>query len=88
MPDYKHLTIAVKNDRDPRPYTHAVRVPRVKGGSSEQQHRFTFHPDNKLRFDRPTADGDRHTRYLFPSEALARKFAERFAGEYLGEISL
>ncbi len=87
MPDFKHLTIAVQSNRDPRPYTHAVRVPRVKRGTSEQQHRYTFHPDNKLRFDRPTAAGEGHTRYLFPDEAVARKFAERFGGEYLGEIT-
>lgn len=85
-PDFKHLFIAVKRDgRDQRPYTHAVRVARVKQGSFEQQHRFTFHPDNGLRFDMPTADGAGHSRYLFPDEAVARKFADRFGGEYLGE---
>ncbi|MGX9428038.1 hypothetical protein [Bradyrhizobium sp. LeoA1S1] len=87
MADFEHLFIAVKDRRDPRPYTHAVRVLRVKRGSYEQQHRFTFHPDNKLRFDMPTADGEKHTRYHFPDEAIARKFADRFGGEYLGEIA-
>jgi hypothetical protein len=34
----------------------------------------------------PPSDGYSHTRYAFPDQATARKFASWFGGESLGEI--
>lgn len=87
MPDFKHLTTS-KKDLDERPYNHAVRVPPVDQKSRDAQNRFTFYPDNKLRWLNNRRS--RHTDtgwaiYTFPDQVTASKFAERFGGVYLGQ---
>lgn len=74
-------------DVDERPYSHRVRIAPVKQGSSDAQHRFTFYPDNKLRWqsNEPTRCSDGRTEYRFPDEVVARKFADRFGGEYVAD---
>lgn len=73
-------------DADERPYPHLVLIAPVMQGSLEAQHRFTFYPDNRLRWhgNEPSRAEDGRTEFHFPDEALARKFAERFGGEYAG----
>lgn len=84
-----HLLQPTYGDRDERPYNHRVRIAPVKQGSSDAQHRFTFYPDHKLRWqgNEPVRAADGRTEYKFPDDATARKFAERFSGEYVGLIA-
>lgn len=81
-----HLLQPTYAPSDERPYIHRVRIAPVKQGSSDAQHRFTFYPDNKLRWqgNEPTRRPDGYTEFWFPDEAVAMKFAERFEGEYVG----
>ena len=80
-----HLLQPTYGDRDERPYNHRVRIGSVTQGTTEAQHRYTFYPDNKLRWqsNEPKRAADGRTEYGFPDEAIARKFAERFGGEYM-----
>lgn len=80
-----HLLQPTYKDADKRPYNHRVRIGSVIQGSLEAQHRFTFYPDNKLRWqgNEPKRADDGRTEYGFPDEPTARKFAERFGGEYM-----
>lgn len=80
-----HLLQPTYGDRDERPYNHRVRIGSVVQGSLDAQHRFTFYPDNKLRWhnNEPKRAEDGRTEYNFPDEAMARKFAERFGGDYI-----
>lgn len=82
MTSFEHLQPAYK-PADDRPYAYLVRVAPAVQGSLEAQHRFTFYPDNNLRWfgHEPKRCEDGRTEYNFPDEAVARKFAERFGGE-------
>lgn len=81
-----HLLQPTYRDADERPYNHRVRIAPVKQGAAEAQHRFTFYPDNGLRWqgNEPVRAADGRTEYGFPDEATAKKFADRFGGEYVG----
>lgn len=83
-----HLLQPTYKPRDERLYIHRVRVASVKQGSSAARHRFTFYPDNGLRWhsNEPARADDGRTEYGFPDEATARKFADRFSGEYVGAV--
>jgi hypothetical protein len=85
MTGFGHLQ-NVYRELDERPYNHRVRIGSVAQGSLDAQHRFTFYPDNKLRWanNKTSRADDGRTEYGFPDEATARKFAERFGGEYVG----
>lgn len=86
MPDFAHLKIAMK-PQDERPYNYLVLIAPVAQGSRDAQHRYTFYPDNGLRWfsHEPVRAEDGKTQFCFPDEAVARKFADRFGGEYLAK---
>lgn len=83
---FHHLIIPREDDRDKRPYNHRVRIASAARGSRDAQNRFTFYPDNNLRWqgNEPVRAEDGRTEYGFPDEATARKFAVRLGGEYVG----
>lgn len=86
MTDSFHLLQPACRDADKRLYNHRVRIASTPRGSWEAQHRFTFYPDNGLRWqgNEPVRADDGRTEYGFPEETAARKFADRFGGQYLG----
>ena len=82
---FAHL-IPKPEELDERRYSHRVRVDPAEQESWDARRRFTFYPDNKLRWygNEPTRADDGRTEYRLPDEALARKFADFFCGEYMG----
>jgi hypothetical protein len=85
MTGFAHLQNAYRAG-DERPYSHRVRIRSAPRGSVDAQHRYTFYPDNSLRWqgNEPVRADDGRTEYGFPDEAAARKFADRFDGQYVG----
>lgn len=89
MPEIAHLLVG-KVPSDPRPYPHGVKLTIPDTGFGVQMDAMlAFLKDHGLIYrrrnaKRGTPEYGKAVTWLFPEEQMARDFAARFGGEYVG----